>query len=177
RQEPSIDYQYIEDQTKWPAAAKAQTTAATSGQNTAGNAVGKQRVVWTGTIHPTTTGTHKFRLYSSSYVKVFVGGKEVLQRWRQNWTPWYHNFELPLIAGKSADIRVEWEPNAGYIALLHNDPLPEPNRHSLTLSSDLGGKLDYYFVADESMDGVISGYRALTGKAPILPKWAYGFWQ
>jgi len=166
RQEPTIDYQYIEDQSKWPAAAKAKS-----------DAVGEQRVVWTGTIHPTTTGTHKFRLYSSSYVKVFVGGKEVLQRWRQNWNPWYHNFELPLIAGKSADIRVEWEPNAGYIALLHNDPLPEPDRHSLTLSSELGRKLDYYFVADESMDGVISGYRALTGKAPILPKWAYGFWQ
>jgi len=32
-------------------------------------------------------------------------------------------------------------------------------------------------VQAESMDGVISGYRALTGKAPILPKWAYGFWQ
>ena len=27
------------------------------------------------------------------------------------------------------------------------------------------------------MDEVIAGYRELTGKAPILPKWAYGFWQ
>jgi alpha-D-xyloside xylohydrolase len=177
RQEPSIDYQYIEDQAKWPTAAKAQTTAATSGQNTAGNAVGKQRVVWTGTLHPTATGAHKFRLYSSSYVKVFVDGKEVLERWRQNWNPWYHNFELLLTAGKAADVRVEWEPNAGYIALLHNDPLPEPDRHSLTLSSEVGKALDYYFIAGDSMDGVISGYRTLTGKAPLMPKWAYGFWQ
>lgn len=177
RQEPTIDYQYIEDQSKWPAEAKAQTTAATSGQNTAGNAVGKQRVLWTGTIHPTATGTHKFRLYSSSYVKVFVDGKEVLQRWRQNWNPWYHNFDLPLVSGKTADVRVEWEPNAGYIALLHSDPLPDPDRHSLMLSSEVGKALDYYFVAGDSMDGVISGYRTLTGKAPILPKWAYGFWQ
>jgi alpha-D-xyloside xylohydrolase len=177
RQEPTIDYQYIEDQAKWPEAAKAQTTAATSGQNTAGNAVGKQRVVWTGTVHPTATGMHKFRLYSSSYAKVFVDGKQVLERWRQNWNPWYHNFDLPLTAGKAADVRVEWEPNAGYIALLHNDPLPEPDRHSLTLSSDLGKALDYYFIAGNDMDGVISGYRRLTGKAPMMPKWAYGFWQ
>jgi len=177
RQEPAIDYQYIEDQAKWPTAAKAQTTSATSGQNTAGNAVGKQRVVWTGTIHPTAGGTHKFRLYSSSYVKLFVDGKHVLERWRQNWNPWYHNFDLPLTAGKPAEIRVEWEPNAGYIALLHSDPISEPDRHSLTLSSELGRALDYYFVAGDSMDGVISGYRTLTGKAPILPKWAYGFWQ
>ena len=27
------------------------------------------------------------------------------------------------------------------------------------------------------MDDVIAGYRELTGKAPIMPKWAYGFWQ
>jgi alpha-D-xyloside xylohydrolase len=27
------------------------------------------------------------------------------------------------------------------------------------------------------MDEVISGYRALTGKAVMMPKWAYGFWQ
>ena len=26
------------------------------------------------------------------------------------------------------------------------------------------------------MDGVISGYRQLTGKSPIMPKWAMGFW-
>ena len=177
RQEPSIDYQYIEDQSKWPAAAKAQTTAGTSGQNTAGNVVGKQRVVWTGTLHPTTNGTHKFRLYSSSYVKLFVDGKQVLDRWRQNWNPWYNNFELPMIAGRPAAIRVEWEPNAGYIALLHNDPMPDADRHALTLSSELGQGLDYFFVGGDSMDGVISGYRTLTGKAPILPQWAYGLWQ
>ncbi|MCH5686258.1 hypothetical protein LWM68_19545 [Niabella sp. W65] len=27
------------------------------------------------------------------------------------------------------------------------------------------------------MDSVISGYRYITGKAPIVPKWALGFWQ
>jgi alpha-D-xyloside xylohydrolase len=27
------------------------------------------------------------------------------------------------------------------------------------------------------MDGVVAGYRALTGKAEMLPRWAYGFWQ
>lgn len=27
------------------------------------------------------------------------------------------------------------------------------------------------------LDRVVSGYRAVTGKAPIMPKWAMGFWQ
>jgi hypothetical protein len=124
RQEPFIDYQFIKDQANWPDAAKAQTVASpTSGQNTAGVVVGKQTVVWSGSVTPDKTGTHKFRLYSSSYVKVFADGKEVLSRWRQNWNPWFHNFELPMTAGKPVALRVEWEPNAGYLALYHSDPL------------------------------------------------------
>jgi alpha-D-xyloside xylohydrolase len=162
RQEPAIAYQYIRDQALWPAAP---TPAET------------RRVVWTGIVHPEVTGLHKFRLYSSSYVKLFVDGTPVLERWRQNWNPWYHNFELPLTAGKPAEIRVEWEPNGGYIALLHNDPLPDADRNSLSFASELARTVDYYFVAGADMDGVIAGYRRLTGKAVMLPKWAYGFWQ
>lgn len=38
--------------------------------------------------------------------------------------------------------------------------------------------IDYYFIAsDEGMRGVIKGYRYLTGKAALLPKWAYGYIQ
>ncbi|TFI56956.1 DUF5110 domain-containing protein [Sphingomonas parva] len=175
--EATINYQYIKDQAKWPAAAKAQTVAATSGQNTAGNAVQTQRVIWTGRITPDKSGLHRFRLYSSSYVKVFVDGKQVLERWRQNWNPWYHNFDLELAAGRPADVRIEWEPNAGYIALLHNDPLPEADRRSISFASEAGHAIDYYYVGGQDMDGVIAGYRQLTGKAVMMPKWAYGFWQ
>ncbi len=177
RQEPTINYQFIKDQANWPAAAKAQTVAATTGQNTAGNAVETQRVVWTGTVQPTVTGTQKFRLYSSSYVKVFVDGREVMNRWRQNWNPWFHNFDIPMTAGRSHEVRIEWEPNAGYIALFQNDPLPAPDRNSLWWSSEVAHALDYYYVGGTTMDEVIGGYRALTGKAALMPKWAYGFWQ
>ena len=178
RQEAFIDYQFIKDQKNWPEAAKAQTVASPqSGQNTAGVVVGKQTVAWTGTVTPDKTGVHKFRLYSSSYVKVFVDGKEVLSRWRQNWNPWFHNFELPMTAGKSAEVRIEWEPNAGYLAFFHSDPLPAPDRHSLWLSSDVSRAIDYYFVGGRNMDDVIAGYRGLTGKSEMMPAWAYGFWQ
>ncbi|MAF28105.1 MAG: alpha-xylosidase [Croceicoccus sp.] len=177
--EPAINYQFIRDQAKWPEAAKAGTIATPeSGQNTAGISAQKQKVVWTGTVRPEATGTHKFRLYSSSYVKVFANGEEVLNRWRQNWNPWFHNFELPMQAGEPVELRIEWEPNQGYIALYGSDPLPEADRHSVWLSSEVGKGIDYYFVAgDGSIDGAIAGYRALTGKAVMLPKWAYGFWQ
>ncbi|MES2441874.1 MAG: TIM-barrel domain-containing protein [Pseudomonadota bacterium] len=178
RQEAVINYEFIKDQKRWPDAAKAQTVASSeSGQNTAGVVVGKQRVVWSGNITADKAGTHKFRLYVSSYVKVFADGKEIVDAWRQNWNPWFRNFELVMKAGKPVAIRIEWEPNAGYIAFYHNDPLPAPDRHSLWLTSDTAKAVDYYFVAGENLDGVIAGYRALTGKAEMMPAWAYGFWQ
>jgi alpha-D-xyloside xylohydrolase len=168
RQEQAINLQYLENRKDWP-----------SGTRTAddSNTVPGLKVVWTGTVVPKSGGLHRFRLYSSNYAKVFVDGREVLSKWRQNWNPWYHNFDLQLAAGTPHNIRVEWEPNGGYIALLHADPRPEADRHSLTLSSELGRAVDYYFVGGRNMDEVIGGYRWLTGKAPIMPKWAYGFWQ
>jgi len=179
RQEETINYQYIRDQKTWPAEAKAATKASgESGQNTAGVNTQEQRVVWTGNVTADKSGVHKFRLYASSYMKVYADGKLVMSHWRQNWNPWYHNFDLPMTAGKPVAIRVEWDPNAGYIGLVHNDPLPAADRHSLWMTSDVGKDLDYYFVGGSgSIDGAIAGYHALTGKATLLPKWAYGFWQ
>jgi alpha-D-xyloside xylohydrolase len=37
--------------------------------------------------------------------------------------------------------------------------------------------IDYYYIAGKNMDEVVAGYRHLTGTAPIMPRWAYGFWQ
>jgi alpha-D-xyloside xylohydrolase len=37
--------------------------------------------------------------------------------------------------------------------------------------------VDYYVITGGGIDDVISGYRKLTGKAPLLPKWAFGYWQ
>lgn len=43
--------------------------------------------------------------------------------------------------------------------------------------SSLGHCADYYFMYGKNADGVISLVRELTGKAPMLPLWAYGFFQ
>ena len=42
---------------------------------------------------------------------------------------------------------------------------------------DCVDQMNYYFVAGESADDVIDGYRFLTGKAVMLPRWAYGYVQ
>src|SRR3546814_10942442 len=63
------------------------------------------------------------------------------------------------------------------MAFVHNGPLPAPDRHSLWMTSDVAKGVDYYVTLAGSVDGAIAGYRALTGKATLMPKWAYGFWQ
>ena len=37
--------------------------------------------------------------------------------------------------------------------------------------------IEYYVIYGPRLDDVVSGYRRLTGKAPMLPKWAFGYWQ
>lgn len=43
--------------------------------------------------------------------------------------------------------------------------------------SQLGDKCDYYFMYGGTADGIIAEVRDLTGKAPMLPLWAYGYFQ
>jgi alpha-D-xyloside xylohydrolase len=174
RVEKDINYQYIRDRFNWP---KELLTGKEPPTGAPPNILPDQAVTWEGTVESALAGVHKFQLYGSSYFKVYVDDQLVLDRWRQNWAAWYHNFDFTLTAGRPAKIKIEWIPNDGYIALLHSDPLPDPERHSLTFTSDAGKAVDYYFVAGGSQDEVIAGYRQLTGKAVMLPRWAYGFWQ
>jgi alpha-D-xyloside xylohydrolase len=133
RQEPVIDYQYLENRGDWPAGARTPDLSQT---------VPGLKVVWTGRVVPSVSGLNRFRLYGSSYFKVSVNHRKLLDRWRQNWNPWYQDFDVKLTAGKPVDMRVEWEPDSGYIALLHNNPLAEPDRHSIQFSSEAAKAID-----------------------------------
>jgi alpha-D-xyloside xylohydrolase len=46
-----------------------------------------------------------------------------------------------------------------------------------SLWSEVANGIDYYFISGANMDSVISGYRYLSGQAPLYGKWAYGYWQ
>ncbi len=49
--------------------------------------------------------------------------------------------------------------------------------NELSLESQVGCKIDYYFMYGANADGVIKEMRKLTGKVPMLPLWTYGFHQ
>ncbi len=47
----------------------------------------------------------------------------------------------------------------------------------MKLTSIAGKSIDYYFLYGPEIDAVLHEYRTMTGHAPLLPKWAYGFFQ
>ena len=56
-------------------------------------------------------------------------------------------------------------------------PTQLDTRDGLTLESQVGECVNYYFIYGGTADGVISELRHLTGHAPMLPLWTYGFHQ
>ncbi len=165
RRESELNYQYIKDLAKYPDQAKPSDKR-------------RMQVSWEGEIEAQSAGEHTFSLYASEYARLWVDGKQVIDRWRQNWNPWHHEFTLTLAPGQRHTLKVEWDLiDPSYIALLHRDPLPADQAKDLSLWSEAGQMIDYYLVAGDNADQLIAGYRELTGKAVLLPKWAYGFWQ
>jgi alpha-D-xyloside xylohydrolase len=51
------------------------------------------------------------------------------------------------------------------------------NPQETSFDSEVGDCSDYYFLLGGSGDGVIAQMRELTGQAPMMPLWAYGFNQ
>ncbi len=134
-------------------------------------------VRWSGTIESVETGLHKFRLYCSSYTRMWLNDQLVVNNWRQNWLPWTHYPELYMEAGKKYSLKIEWIHNGGYIGLKYLSPEDAIYSENLSLYSEVADQIDYYFIYGENPDAIIAGYRKLTGQAPMMPKWTLGLWQ
>jgi len=134
---------------------------------------------WEGSLASELDGVHKFRFTYAGYAKVWIDGKLVLDRWRQAWNPGSAILDVAMQKGKKHAFKVEWIPNGGesYLSFKWLPPLTKEEENSFSFSSEAGKALDYYFVHGQNMDEVIAGYRKLTGKAVMLPQWAFGKWQ
>jgi len=136
-------------------------------------------VTWEGSIASDLSGLHQFRVIFGGSLKVWLDGKLVLDHWRKAWNPAPALIPFYCRKGEKIPIKIEWTPEGGesYLSLKWQEPLSPAAQNSFGFSSEAGQQIDYYFIYGGNMDEVISGYRDLTGKAPIVPKWALGFWQ
>lgn len=136
-------------------------------------------VTWEGSIASNLEGLHQLHFTLGGSLKVWLNNQLVLDRWRKAWNPAPAIVPFNLKKGEQIPIKIEWIPEGGesYIAVKWQEPLSNEEQNCVSFSSEAGQQVDYYFVYGVNMDEVISGYRYLTGKAPIVPKWALGFWQ
>ena len=113
-------------------------------------------------------------------MKVYIDNELVVpERWRTAWNPNSYKFAVNLEAGKRVPLKIEWKPDAGvsYCGLRVLSPVADEEQNKLSWWGEMQNEIDYYFVYGDDMDDVISGYRTLTGKSQIMPKWAMGYWQ
>ena len=138
------------------------------------------KVVYEGYVEAPTNSFYQFILYYAGYMKIYIDGKLVVpERWRTAWNPNSYKFTAPIEKGVKTPIRIEWQPDGdvSYCGLRVAAPRSEAEKNQLSIWSEMSPDMDYYFIAGKNMDDVISGYRTLTGKAPVYPKWVLGFWQ
>jgi alpha-D-xyloside xylohydrolase len=66
-----------------------------------------------------------------------------------------------------------------YSILWDNYSLGEFNdvKGSYYLWSSVADEINYFFMYGDNLDHLVSSYRQLTGKAPMYPKWAFGYIQ
>ena len=141
---------------------------------------GGSHVTYDGWIEPAESGLFHFYLYYAGYTKVSIGGKQVMPEiWRTAWNPNGRKFQLELEKGVKYPLHIDWDPDGGvsYNALKVLSPVAPEEQARMSWWGEMQDEIDYYFIAADSIDGVIGGYRALTGKSQIIPKWALGYWQ
>jgi alpha-D-xyloside xylohydrolase len=128
---------------------------------------------WQGEIVAPVTGDYQFQTYSNLDVKVWLDSRLRINHWKQAWATENDQFKVHLEGGSHHPIKITASPGAT-LRFAWKTPAPSSDT---SFWSEAGEAVDYYFVYGPGLDRVVSGYRALTGPASLLPRWAYGFWQ
>jgi len=134
-------------------------------------------VTWSGTVVPEVSGDALFRAYYSGNLRLVVDGQTVIDHFRQNWLPNEDFARVRLSAGKPVEVRLEWQRHSSDVNIVRLLWKPPISDRTTSLWSRVGDGVDYTFVYGPELDDVIAGYRRLTGEAPMMPRWAYGFWM
>ncbi|QNL49449.1 DUF5110 domain-containing protein [Olivibacter sp. SDN3] len=163
RPESDIAYYYLSDLQKFP-------------ENID---LSKSLILYEGAISSPLSGLHRLHFKYAGYVKVWIDDKLVQNRWRESWNAGTFEVDLSFEANSKHTIKIEWKPEGtqSYLGVQCQRPLASAEQQLFSFDSEAGAGVDYYFFSGQNIDQVIGGYRKLTGKAPIMPLWSFGFWQ
>jgi alpha-D-xyloside xylohydrolase len=133
-------------------------------------------VTWEGQIESEAAGEYDVMTYANDGLRVWLDGKLVIENWKQGWLAWWDEVRVRWAARERHSIRIEWRREEGEGTLRLKWKIP-PRPPYTSLWSEVGDGIDYYFVYGPDLDDVVAGYRELTGRAPMVPRWALGLWQ
>jgi alpha-D-xyloside xylohydrolase len=131
---------------------------------------------WSGTVVAPASGDYLFRTFSTGGIHLEVGGKTVIDHWRQDWLPNDDVATLHMNAGEPVPVALAWT-RVGRSNVARLLWKPPPARPTTSLWSEVGDGTDYWFVYGPELDDVVAGYRRLTGAAVMPPRWIFGLWQ
>ncbi|MDR3688473.1 MAG: glycoside hydrolase family 31 protein [Fimbriimonas sp.] len=132
-------------------------------------------VRWTGWIQAKEAGSYVFKTTSDDGVRLWVDDKQVIDNWTVH-PPFLNIGKLRFKAGTRHSIRLEYFQAAGGAALQFGCGIEKPS-NTLRWTSDASDGIDYLVFYGPSLDKVTTEYRQATGQAPLIPKWALGYWQ
>lgn len=136
-------------------------------------------VRYEGAIESPYDGLHRLHVKYAGYLKIWIDGELLQDRWRESWNAGTFELDLAMEKGKKYKLKMEWLPDGGqsYLDINAQMPIPDNEKNLFSFDSEAGDDVNYYFIAGDNMDEVIGGYRYLTGRAPIMPRWSFGYWQ
>lgn len=101
-------------------------------------------------------------------LQLTVGDDKVIDL-KNMWLPVSAGGKIHLASNTTYNIAAETGGNTNLAVRFPSD--------TMAFQSEASRAIDYYFIYGPEPQRVVSEYRELTGKAPLLPRWAYGFWQ
>ncbi len=132
-------------------------------------------VRWTGELTADSSGEYLLQTVSDDGARLWLNNNLLIDNWHVQPASAV-SAAVTLQAGVRYPLRIEYFQAGGDAVMQLNWSLPEKTSQ-LVWKSDAGARTDYFFMAGPALDDVIAEYRLLTGPAPMLGRWSWGFWQ
>ena len=123
-----------------------------------------------GTFQTGAEGEYGF-LLSGNYrnkLRLSIDGQPLIDL-KNMWLPLSAGAKMHLAANRTYKVAAE---TGGDTKLAVRAP-----SDTMSFRSQVGDAVDYYFLYGPEPARAVAEYREITGAAPLLPRWAYGFWQ
>ena len=132
---------------------------------------------WTGSLVVPRDGEYAlYTAHALGWVKLWVDDRLLVDYWSP-FLPATDVARVRLEAGRKHAIKLEWKRQDAKSPLELKWRPPQEGRPPISLWAGAAEGVDYVFVRGRTIDEAIAGYRELTGRAALPPKWTLGYWQ